>query len=88
MSNEKFSFFSIKLCGRARQYLCFVTAVYIISGVICAGLYMNVFGFIGSVPSVILADELFHSMIRSAAAAAMMALTIDLLSAMYGEHDN
>ena len=88
MSNEKFSLFSLKLCSHARKYLCFVTAVYLIAGIICAGLYLNVFGFIGSVNSYILADELLGSMIRSMTAAAIMVLTIDLLSAMYGEHDD
>ena len=88
MSNQKFSLFSLNLCRSARKYLCFVTAVYLIAGIICAGLYLDLFGFIDSVNSYILADELLGSMIRSMTAAAMMVFAIDLLSAMYGAHDD
>lgn len=80
MSNEKKSVFSIKIGRRARIFIRFVTAVYVIAGAICAGLFMNVFGFIDSVNSYILAEELLHSMIRSTVAATMMTLLIDLLA--------
>lgn len=87
MNNEKFSDFSLffsSLGKTSSQYLCYVTAVFIISGLICAGLYLNIFGFVDRVNSYILADELMHSMIRSTAAATLMALLIDLMEKRYG----
>ena len=85
MTNEKFSDFYLNLSGCAKKYLCFVTAVFILSGIICAGLYLNWFGFADGVNSYILAEQLLHSMIRSMTAATMMTLLIDLLGRRYGE---
>ena len=82
MNNEKFSDFSLFLSSPGklvRKYLWFVTAVYVISGVICAGLYLNAFGFFDSVNSSILAEVLLHSMIRSTSAATLLALLIDIM---------
>ena len=88
MNNEKFSDFSLFLSSPGklvRKFLWFVTAVYVISGVICAGLYLNAFGFFDSVNSYILAEVLLHSMIRSMTAATMMTLLIDMLGRRSGE---
>ena len=84
MSNDKFSVFSVKLSKPARIYLCFATAVFLTAGVICALLYMNVFVFVDRAHSYILAEELYHSLIRSTAETAMMAFIIDLLSRREG----
>jgi hypothetical protein len=80
MSNEKFSVFSGNLSRYARIYLCFVTAVFLMAGVICAGLYMNLFGFVDRVHSYIFAETLFHSLIRSMAEVALITFTLHLLS--------
>lgn len=82
MSNEKFS---VNLSRYAQGYLIFVSIAFIIAGAVCAGLFWNVFGLTDSVNAYILATELFHSMIRTTAAAVMMTLAIDLLSHRYGE---
>lgn len=82
MHNEKNS---LKLSKHAQRYLSFVTTVFVAAGIICAGLFMNVFGFIDSVNSYILATELFHSMIRTISAAVMMTLIIDFISRRNGE---
>ncbi len=82
MNNEKFSDFSSVLSNPGkitRIYIRFVAAAFVISGIICAGLYLNAFGFIDRVNSYILADELMYSMIRSTAAAAFFTLLTDLL---------
>lgn len=80
MYNEKIS---ANLSKHAQMYLVFVTAVFVAAGIICAGLFMNVFGFIDSVNSYILATELFHSMIRTVSASTMMTLLIDFVSRRY-----
>ena len=85
MTNEKFSDFYRNLSGSAKKYLGFVTAVFIVSGIICAGLYMNWFGFADRVNSYILAEQLLHSMRRSMTAATMMTLLIDMLGRRSGE---
>ena len=88
MNNEKFSDFSLLFSEpgkNARRYLSFVTAVYTVFGIICAGLYLNCFEFVDSVNSYIIADELMYSMIRSTAAATMLTLLIDLLEKRYAD---
>ena len=87
MNNEKFSDFSsiFSAPGKtARKYLRFVTGVFLISGLVCAGLYLHFFGWIDRAHSYILADELLYSMIRSTSAATMLALLIDLMEKKYG----
>ncbi len=78
MRNENFSDFYLNISVNARKYLCFVTAVFVIAGIICAGLYLDCFGFADRVNSYILADQLWHSMIRSMTAATLMTLLIDM----------
>lgn len=86
MNNEKFSDFSLFTSSPGkfgRRYLWFVTAMFVLSGVVCAGLYLNAFRFIDRVNSYILAEELLHSMIRSTAAATLLVLMIDLMEKRY-----
>ena len=81
MNNEKFSdfyaFYS-SLGENARKYLRFVAVVFVMSGIVCAGLYLHLFGMIDRVNSYILAEELLHSMIRSTTAATILTLLLDL----------
>ena len=95
MSNSNFSEISLKsflaflrtpLSRTARIYLCFVVAVYITAGAFCAGLYLNVFPFADGVNSYLMAEELLYSMIRSATAAALMVLLIDMSERRNGEN--
>lgn len=69
---------SINLSPYAKIYLIIVLAVFIISAIICAGLFVNVFGFIDKVNSYILADRLADGMLRMCATAALMTVIIDL----------
>lgn len=85
MTNENFFDFYRHLTAGARKYLCFVTAVFLIAGIICAGLYLNLFGFTDSVNAYIFAGQLLDSMIRSMTAATVMTLLIDMLGRRYGE---
>ncbi|MBQ9901971.1 MAG: hypothetical protein IJM51_06255 [Clostridia bacterium] len=85
MTNENFFDFYLHLTAGARKYLCFVTAVFLIAGIICAGLYLNLFGFTDSVNAYIFAGQLLDSMIRSMTAATVMTLLIDMLGRRYGE---
>lgn len=71
---------SLSLSPHAQQYLRFVTAAFIVTGLICAGLYANVFWFVDRTNAYIMATELYHSMIRTTAAATMMTLLIDYIS--------
>ena len=80
MHNEKIS---ANLSKHAQMYLSSVTTVFVVAGIICAALFMNMFGFIDSVNSYILATQLFHSMIRTISAATMMTLLIDFISRRY-----
>ena len=86
MKNQKISVnFSKYLTGSAQSYLVFVTAVFTVAGVICAGLFLGWFGDVDPVSAYIMGTELFHSMIRTASAAAAMTLLIDFLSRRYGD---
>ena len=82
MRNQKIS---LNLSKSAQSYLRFVAAAFVGAGLACAGLYLHLFRFVDSVNSYILATQLFHSMIRTTAAAAMLTLAIDFLSAQEEE---
>lgn len=71
---------SINLSRYAQIYLMFVLSIFVISAIICAGLFMNVFDFIDKVNSYILADRLADGMLRMCAAAALMTVLIDLIT--------
>lgn len=71
---------SLTLSKHAMWYLTFVNIAFLTAGAICAALFLQLFPFLDSVNSYIMATELMHSMIRSTAAATMMTLLIDLLS--------
>lgn len=75
----------MRLSRHAVLFLRFAAAAYIAAGVICAGLFWDVFGFVDRVNAYILATQLLHSMIRSAVPATMMTLLIDILSGRTGE---
>ena len=83
--NRKKNISRFDLSLSAQRYLKFVSLAFCGAGLICAGLYCNMFGFVDRVNAYLLADELMHSMIRATAAAVMMTLTIDLLSRCCGE---
>ncbi len=83
--NRKKNISRFDLSLSAQRYLKFVSLAFCGAGLICAGLYCNMFGFVDRVNAYLLADELMHSMIRATAAAVMMTLTIDLLSRRCGE---
>lgn len=71
---------SIKFSRYTKIYLAVVLAVFVISALICTGLFMNVFDFIDKVNSYILATRLADGLIRMCAAAALMTILIDLIS--------
>ena len=88
MNNEKFSDFSLfhSAPGRfVRKYLWFVTFVFVVSGVICGGLYLNAFGCVDRVNAYILADTIMCSMIRSTVAATALTMLIDSAGKRYRE---
>lgn len=85
MTNYHFSDFYLNMTVGARKYLRFVTAVYVIFGILCAGLYLDWFGLTDRMNAYILAGQLFLSMIRSTAAAVLMTLLIDMMGRRYGE---
>ena len=85
MEKDKFSENYFEFGKYAKKYLRFVSAAFFVSGMICAGLYLNAFGFVDRVNSYILADEFLRSMIRSTAAAAMLTMLIDLMEKKYGD---
>lgn len=71
---------SINLTKYARLYLIIVFVVFVISGIVCACLLMNVFGFIDSATSYIMGVCVADSMMRMCVAATMMTVIIDLLA--------
>ncbi len=82
MNNEKNSVFSsiFSVPGSVTgKYLHFSAVVYAVFGIICAGLYMNVFGFVDSVNAILFADVLLNSMIRGLTAVTLFTLLIDYL---------
>lgn len=82
MNNEKFSDFSHFLSSPGKltkKYLLFAATAYIVAGIVCAGFYLDMFGFVDRANAYILADELLCSMIRSTTAAAFFTLLIDYL---------
>ena len=82
MNNEKNSVFSsfFSVPGSVTgKYLHFSAVVYAVIGIICAGLYMDVFGFVASVNAILFADVLLNSMIRGLTAVTLFTLLIDYL---------
>ena len=70
--NRKKNISRFDLSLSAQRYLKFVSLAFCGAGLICAGLYCNMFGFVDRVNAYLLADELMHSMIRATAAAVMI----------------